>query len=134
MLSGPLLSIFLLVAVALLVTAGLLVGTTFLGPRRQTPVKQMPYESGKDTVGDARGRFDVRFHLISILFLIFYVELLFLYPWAVAAWDAEHGLAAGTAATGTSLSWILGEMIVFIVLLGLAYVYAWRRGVFRWRA
>jgi NADH-quinone oxidoreductase subunit A len=131
--SGPLLPIFLLLAIALLVTAGLIAGSTFLGPRRPTPVKQMPYESGMDPVGDARGRFDVRFHLIAILFLIFDVELLFLYPWAVAAWDAELGLAAGTAATGTSVTWILGEMIVFIVLLGLAYVYAWRRGVFRWR-
>src|SRR5213592_1633926 len=53
-----------------------------IGPKRHTPVKDMPYESGMDPIGDARQRFDVKFYLIAILFLVFDVELLFLYPWA----------------------------------------------------
>ena len=57
-----------------------------LGPRKHTPVKDMPYESGMDPVGDARQPFDVRFYLVAILFLVFDVELLFLYPWAVSAY------------------------------------------------
>ena len=60
--------------------------TQLIGPRRRTPVKLMPYESGMDPIGDARQRFDVKFYLIAILFLVFDVELLFLYPWAVAAY------------------------------------------------
>jgi NADH:ubiquinone oxidoreductase subunit 3 (subunit A) len=75
----------------------------------------------------------VRFHLIAILFLIFDVELLFLYPWAAAAWNKELGLATAAVEAGTSVQWIFGEVLVFLAALGLAYVYAWRRGVFRWR-
>src|SRR5262245_13791999 len=58
-----------------------------IGPRKKTPIKLMPYESGMDPIGDTRHRFDVKFYLIAILFLVFDVELLFLYPWAVAAGD-----------------------------------------------
>ena len=53
-----------------------------IAPRKITPVKQMTYESGMDPIGDARQKFDVKFYLIAILFLVFDVELLFLYPWA----------------------------------------------------
>src|ERR687898_2293331 len=61
------------------------------GPRKKTTVKEMPYESGMDPVGDARQPFDVKFYLVAILFLVFDVELLFLYPWAVAAYT-EGGI------------------------------------------
>src|SRR5205809_4930709 len=57
-----------------------------VGPRNRTAVKQMPYESGMDPIGDARQPFDVKFYLVAILFLVFDVELLFLYPWAVSAY------------------------------------------------
>ena len=60
-----------------------------LAPSKTTRVKQMPYESGMDPIGDARQRFDVRFYLVAIVFLLFDVELLFLYPWAVAQWSAD---------------------------------------------
>src|SRR5215208_1277164 len=62
-----------------------------IGPRRGTPVKLMPYESGMDPIGDARQRFDVKFYLIAILFLVFDVELLFLYPWAASYQDPAGG-------------------------------------------
>jgi NADH-quinone oxidoreductase subunit A len=109
--------------------ASLLLAQT-IGPRRDTPVKLMPYESGMDPVGDARQRFDVRFYLVAILFLVFDVELLFLYPWAVFAYPEESHAAP-------LRDWLLGpvfwEVLIFIATLILAYVYAWRKGVFKWR-
>lgn len=97
-----------------------------IGPRKKTEVKQMPYESGMDPVGDARQPFDVRFYLVAILFLVFDVELLFLYPWAVSAFD-EAGIPLELRDT------VFGVMLVFMGTLAIAYAYAWRKGVFRWR-
>ncbi len=97
-----------------------------VGPRRPTKVKTMPYESGMDPVGDARQRFDVKFYLIAILFLVFDVELLFLYPWAVSFY---RNPALIPMALQDPVFW---EVIVFIVTLALGYVYAWRKGVFVW--
>jgi NADH-quinone oxidoreductase subunit A len=112
-------------------------GTTLLlahilGPRRRTRVKLMPYESGMDPVGDARQHFDIKFYLIAILFLVFDVELLFLYPWAVVAYREVPGSPFWLEFIGlrTIIFW---EVIVFLFTLALAYVYAWRKGVFRWR-
>ena len=101
----------------------------FLKPQRRTAVKLMPYESGMDPIGDARQQYDVKFYLIAILFLVFDVELLFLYPWAVIAyregadalWRHEFGPL------------VFAEVVVFLVSLAVAYVYAWRKGVFQWR-
>lgn len=93
----------------------------------------MPYESGMDPIHDARRRFDVRFHLVAIAFLVFDVELLFLYPWAVAA-RSPAGLAAAVAENLVAdRGLIFGEVLVFIALLALGFVYAWRKGVFQWR-
>lgn len=122
--------VVLLAVVALLVVAGMLALPYLAAPTRKNPVKEMPYESGMDPVGSARGRFDVRFYLVAILFLLFDVELLFLYPWAVSAWH-EHGLSAGPEGAGVS-GFVLVEILVFVILLALAYVYAWRKGVFDW--
>jgi NADH:ubiquinone oxidoreductase subunit 3 (subunit A) len=97
-----------------------------IGPRKPTPVKSMPYESGMDPVGDARQRFDVKFYLIAILFLVFDVELLFLYPWAVVAYS-PGGIPPGLRTI------VFVEILVFLGTLVIAYVYAWRKGVFEWR-
>jgi len=97
-----------------------------IGPRKKTDVKQMPYESGMDPIGDARQPFDVKFYLVAILFLVFDVELLFLYPWAVSAFD-EAGIPLDLRDT------VFGVMLVFMGTLAIAYAYAWRKGVFRWR-
>jgi NADH-quinone oxidoreductase subunit A len=96
------------------------------GPRKKTVVKEMPYESGMDPVGDARQPFDVKFYLVAILFLVFDVELLFLYPWAVSAFS-DAGIPAGLRDT------VFVLMLVFMATLVIAYIYAWRKGVFRWR-
>ncbi len=100
-----------------------------IGPRLRTAVKQMPYESGMDPVHDTRRRFDVRFHLVAVAFLIFDVELVFLYPWAVALRN-EQGLAG----TRNDYGWLVFvEVLVFVGLLGAGLAYVWRKGLFRWR-
>jgi NADH-quinone oxidoreductase subunit A len=98
-----------------------------IGPRKNPAVKDMPYESGMDPVGDARQPFDVKFYVVAVLFLIFDVELLFLYPWAVSAYVGEEGIPEGLRST------VFGVMLVFMTTLAIAYVYAWRKGVFKWR-
>lgn len=130
----PLLPALLLFGFGVLIAAGMLFGPSLFAPKRKTQVKDMPYESGMDPIGDARGRFDVRFYLVAIVFLMFDVELLFLYPWAVAAWNVDAGLPAAVRhgdIAGTAP--VFFEVMLFIGLLGLAYAYAWRRGVFRWK-
>lgn len=101
----------------------------FLKPRKPTRVKEMPYESGMDPIGSARMQFDIKFYLIAILFLVFDVELLFLYPWAVIAF-AEGGDTTWKVAFGMV---VFLEILVFIATVVIAYVYAWRKGVFQWR-
>ncbi len=114
-----------------LAAALLLIGNLF-GPHKITPVKRMPYESGMDPIHDTRRRFDVRFYLLAIAFLVFDVELLFLYPWAVAFGTGEGaGVAGGLPEGGPPL--IFAGGMVFLALLVLGYVYDWRKGVFRWR-
>ncbi len=130
--SGVLVPLLLLAFVALLTAGGMMALSHWIGPRRPRPVKDMPYESGMNPVGDARGRFDVRFYLVAVVFLLFDVELLFLYPWAVAA-SSDNVAGAGAALGAANRHWVFAEVLVFIALLGLAYVYAWRKGVFRWR-
>lgn len=101
----------------------------FLKPWKPTPTKQMPYESGMDPVGSARLQFDVKFYLIAILFLVFDVELLFLYPWAVTAY-ADGGDPHWRETFGLV---VFVEILIFLATLAIAYVYAWRKGVFQWR-
>src|SRR4028119_1550331 len=97
---GEFLPIFLFIGVAIATAAGMLVTSALLGPKKMTAVKQMPYESGMDPIGDARQRFDVRYYLVAIVFLLFDVELLFLYPWAVAQWSADVGAPGMTEGVG----------------------------------
>jgi len=110
---------------------GMLLLGSWLGPRRQGAVKQMPYESGMDPIHSARRRFDIRFHLIAIVFLLFDVELLFLYPWAVTR-NHDAGLG-GAPIEEVNRLLIFSEVMVFLALLTLGLVYVWRKGVFRWR-
>jgi NADH-quinone oxidoreductase subunit A len=118
--------IFLYLLVVLAVAGGALVVPHLIAPKKRTPVKLMPYESGVDPIGDARQHVDVKFYLIAILFLVFDVELLFLYPWAVAAYTTD-----GVPESLRTL--VFWEVLVFLGTVVVAYVYAWRRGVFRWR-
>lgn len=97
-----------------------------VGPKRTGPGKEMIYESGMVPVGDARKRFNVRFYIVAMIFLVFDVEIVFLYPWASIF--ARH-VNKDSAHDGLIL---LMEMVAFIVILLVAYFYAWGKGVFRW--
>src|SRR4051794_22545504 len=140
--------IFVFILVAILIALGMLVASALLGPSRSTAVKEMPYESGMDPIGDARQRFDVRYYLVAIVFLLFDVELLFLYPWAVAQWSrpASAATAADAAPAGGVVAalpaagippefrtLVFFEILVFVAVLAAAFAYAWRKGVFEWR-
>jgi NADH-quinone oxidoreductase subunit A len=138
--------IFLFIVIAAITALSMFALSAILGPKRQTPVKQMPYESGMDPIGDARQRFDVRYYLVAITFLLFDVELLFLYPWAVAQWSVRETkvlIGAGATTFGGTLTspgipadfrWLVfGEIVVFVAVLAAAFAYAWKKGVFEWR-
>ena len=97
--------------------------SALLGPRKSTKEKLMPYESGMVPVGDATGfRFSIKFWAVALLFLLFDVEAVFLYPWAVRFRALDL--------TGKLLGF--GEIIVFVALLSVGYVYAWRKGAMEW--
>src|SRR3954452_15021976 len=118
--------IFLFTAFVVAFCLAAMLAAHLVGPRKHTPVKDMIYESGMDPIGDARQRFDVKFYLIAILFLVFDVELLFLYPWAASYY--ETGILPPEFR-----NIVFVEVLLFLATVVVAYVYAWRRGVFRWR-
>ena len=95
----------------------ILVGVIF-GPRRHNPRKSMPYESGQVPFGQAQRRFPVQFYLIAVLFILFDVEIIFFYPWAVMF--RALGLFGFI------------EMLIFIVILLVGYVYVWKKGGLEW--
>ena len=108
----------ILVLVAVMIGLGALVFGLLLRPRRPYAQKLTPYESGNPPVGDSRHRFSIKFYIIAMLFVVFDVEAVFLYPWAVA-YD-KLGLFG------------LVEMMIFIFILLIGYVYVWKKGAFDW--
>lgn len=122
------LPIFLYLALIIAFTVSVLLVAHLVGPRRKTAVKLMPYESGMDPIGDARQQFNVKFYLIAILFLVFDVELLFLYPWAVIAYNSQAAWLPDDFSR--VVFWVV---LVFLAILGVGYWYDWRKGVFQWR-
>jgi NADH-quinone oxidoreductase subunit A len=130
---NPILPVILFVAIAAAVSVGLVVAAQLIGPKRTSPVKSMPYESGMDPVHDTRRRFDVRFHLVAITFLVFDVELLFLYPWAVASRSPAGIDAAVANGSVASRGLVFAAVMIFLALVVAGFAYDWRKGVFRWR-
>lgn len=114
----PYLGILILVLLGVLNAAGMMGVSHILGSRRPTSVKASPYESGITPVGTTRERFSVNFYLVAMLFIVLDIETLFLIPWATVF--REFGLAG------------LIEVTVFLVVLGVGLVYAWRRGALEW--
>jgi len=112
------------IAVVAAMGTGILVINRFLGPRRQSPVKQASFECGSDPVGSARARFSVKFYLVAIFFIVFDIESVFMYPWAALFREmlVEPGLGIAT----------FGEMFVFIGILAAGLAYVWRRGALDW--
>tara|TARA_R110002111_G_scaffold14050_3_gene38774 strand:+ start:411 stop:830 length:420 start_codon:yes stop_codon:yes gene_type:complete len=103
-----------------------LVLTSILGPGRKGEVKGTPYESGMNPFGSARRRFNVRFFVVAMTFLLFDIEIVFLYPWAVT-------FPSLAGPEGESLAPLfLARMLFFVLTTLIAFVYAWRKGVFRY--
>ena len=127
------LPVLLFVVIAAAVSVGLIILPRLVAPRRSGAVKEMPYESGMDPIHDTRRRFDVRFHLVAVTFLVFDVELLFLYPWAVASRSPAGIDAAVADGMLSSRGLAFAGGLIFILLVVVGFAYDWRKGVCRWR-
>jgi len=127
------LPIVLMLIIAAALVAAMLGLSYLLGPGRKGAIKNSPYESGVDPVGSARARFHVRFYLMAILFLIFDVELIFFYPWAVLFYHSRSSTAAAEGIVAGASGFYLLAIIIFTVLLLIAFIYEWLRGGFDWR-
>ena len=120
---------YLPILLMFIVAGGFAVGniilSQFVGQRKRTRTKMMPYECGKDPVGTARERFSVKFYLIAMIFILFDIEVIFLVPWAVV-----FKTLAGPSYGLKTL--VYGEMMVFVALLLAGYIYVIKKGAFDW--
>lgn len=117
------LCVLILIVMAITFAVANVFASLLLGPKRDGDVKSQAYESGMEPIGTARKRFNVRFYIIAMAFLVFDVEIVFLYPWAVTY-----------ANLAESSSWnavFLGRVLFFFLTTVVMYVYGYRKGVFR---
>ena len=106
------------VLIAIALAAGLIGASSLLGKRAKSPLKDTPYESGMAPVGSARERFSVKFYLVGMIFILFDIEAVFLFPWVVVFRELKlFGLA---------------EMFVFVVLVLVGFFYVWKKGALDW--
>ena len=115
---GAYLPILVLVIIAVCFGMGSLIFSTLIGQKKPSKVKLAPYECGCEPVGSARERFSIKFYLIAMLFILFDIEAVFLYPWSVIF--KRLGMFG------------LMEMGVFIAILFVGYVYVWKKGALEW--
>lgn len=106
------------VIIAIAVAAGLIGASTLLGKHGKSPLKDTPYESGMAPVGSARERFSVKFYLVGMIFILFDIEAVFLYPWVVVFRELKL--------------FALSEMFIFVVLVLVGYFYVWKKGALDW--
>lgn len=111
--------IFVMLVVVVGFAATTILISALIGRRRRTVVKDSPYECGMEAIGNTRIRFSVKFYIIAVLFILFDIEAVFMYPWAVVFRDLK----------------VFGfvEMAVFIGILAMGLVYVWRRGALNWK-
>ena len=112
------LPILIMIALGVGFAAGNVVLSQFIGPSKPSPEKSAQYECGMPPVGDARQRQSVKFYLVAMIFLLFDIEIAFLYPWAIAF--RELGIVA------------FWQIVTFFLLLLTGYIYVWRKGAFDW--
>jgi NADH-quinone oxidoreductase subunit A len=110
--------IFIFFLVAVVFALVVLFLSAIIGKRKITPQKMLPYECGMDPIGEARSPFSVKFYIIAMLFIVFDIEAVFLYPWAVIFKDLKI--------------FGLGEMAVFIGILLVGFIYIWKKGALEW--
>jgi NADH-quinone oxidoreductase subunit A len=111
----PLLILFTVSAAA---AVGFVVVSSILNPRRPTPQKEMPYESGMIPLGDTRARFSVKFYVVAISFIVFDLETVFLIPWAVEMKELGWGA--------------FGAVSLFVIVLAVGLLYEWKKGGLEW--
>jgi len=101
---------------------------------RPSPVKQVPYESGMPPLGDAHERFSVKFYMVAVLFIIFDIETVFMIPWGAyyRQLSCAVPLATGNCPTGQLSLFGLSEMIVFMLILLVGFIYVWKKGALQW--
>ncbi len=115
--------------------AALILGLSHLTLRpRPTPVKQAAYESGIPALGDARERFSVKFYMVAMLFIVFDIETVFMIPWGAhyRTLSCAVPLVNGTCPRGQISLFGLGEMVVFILILLVGFIYVWKKGALQW--
>ena len=118
LIAHPFFPVLVLFFLAGAVVLSLLLIAQMVGPKRPNPVKDEPFESGNPPKGDARIRFPVKFYLVAMLFLIFDIEAVFLYPWAI--------LFRRLGVFG------LVEMGIFLLIAAIGFIYAWQKGALDW--
>ena len=108
------------VVIAVAIAVGLIAASTLLGKRARSPLKDTPYESGMAPVGSAHERFSVKFYLVGMIFILFDIEAVFLYPWAVVYRQLK----------------LFGffEMAIFVALILVGFFYVWKKGALDWSA
>jgi len=114
--------VFIVIAVALIFGTVLVLSSTLIGPQRPNREKTSTYESGMKPVGTARQRISIKYYLVAMFFIIFDLEVIFVYPWAV-----EFKKLFGQYGISVFLS-----MLIFLVVLELGYLYAYKKGGFKW--
>jgi NADH-quinone oxidoreductase subunit A len=112
------LPVLLFLAIALVLSVVMAVGSILVGPSKPDPEKLSAYECGFDAFADTRGRFDVRFYLVCLLFIIFDLEIAFLFPWSVSL--KEIGLFG------------FWSMMSFLGILTVGFIYEWKKGALEW--
>lgn len=138
----PYAAILFVIAAAAALTGTILILGHLVGGRRlfgfggdpRGGTKQGTYESGVPTVSDARRQFNVRFYVVAMIFLLFDVEVVFLWPWAPVFYASATHESGVVTMGGVVLGkgFLLAEMALFLLILLVGYVYAWRKGVFEW--
>jgi NADH-quinone oxidoreductase subunit A len=106
------------VVIAMALAAGLIGASSLLGKRAKSPLKDTPYESGMAPVGSARERFSVKFYLVGMIFILFDIEAVFLYPWAVVYRELKL--------------FAFAEMFIFVALILVGFFYVWKKGALDW--
>ena len=118
------LPLVLQILAALALAAGMVAATFFIGKHKNSRTKAGTYECGMDPVGDARGRFSVRFYMVAMLFILFDVEAVFMLPWAVIFKQLPH--LTGSRMFG------FWEMLVYLGFVAVGLFYVWKKGILDW--
>ena len=114
----PILVVFILASAFVGIS---LIATHYFGPKVKNIVKDMPYECGVDLIGETRVRLSIKYFLIALMFIIFDIEIVFLFPWAVVFKDfLQHG------------TFIFIEMVIFLAILTFGFVHVWKKGALDW--